>query len=103
MTFVLAGALFVALALQFVFALSYTGALHDPKPHHVRVAVVGPIPRNAPVRRSTALRLVQEPNERAARAAIADRDVYGAVVLPSPGGDFFRLRREGGLVQEPSH
>src|SRR4029450_6062071 len=79
----LAAALLVALALQFLFALSYTGALHDPKPHHVRVAVVGTIPRAAPIRRSTALRLVQKPDERAARAAITDRDVYGAVVLPS--------------------
>ena len=83
MTVGLAGALLVALVLQFAFALSYTGALHDPKPHHVRVAVVGTIPREAPIRRSTALRLVQEPDERAARAAITDRDVYGAVVLPS--------------------
>jgi hypothetical protein len=47
------------------------------------VAVVGTIPREAPIRRSTALRLVQEPDERVARAAITDRDVYGAVVLPS--------------------
>jgi hypothetical protein len=77
------GALLVALVLQFVFALSYTGALHDPKPHRVPVAVVGTIPPDAPIRRSTALRLVQKPDERAARAAITDRDVYGAVVLPS--------------------
>ncbi len=45
--------------------------------------MVGTIPREAPIRRSTALRLVQEPDERVARAAITDRDVYGAVVLPS--------------------
>jgi len=78
----LAGALLVALALQFAFALSYTGALHHPKPHHVRVAVVGTIPRDAPIRQSTALHLVQKPNEPSALAAIADRDVYGAVILP---------------------
>jgi hypothetical protein len=79
----LGGALLVALILQFTFALSYTGALHQPKPHRVRVAVVGSIPQDAPIRRSTALRLVQKPNARAARAAIADRDVYGALILPS--------------------
>lgn len=79
----LGGALLVALALQFTFALSYTGALHHPKPHHIRVAVVGTIPRDAPIRQSAALRLVQKANERSARTAIADRDVYGAVILPS--------------------
>jgi hypothetical protein len=79
----LGGALLVALVLQFVFALSYTGALHDPKPHHVPVAVVGTIPQDSPIRRSSALRLVQKPDERAARAAITDREAYGAVVLPS--------------------
>lgn len=79
----LGGALVVALALQFLFAFSYTGALHHPTPHHVPVAVVGAIPPDAPIRQSAALRLVQKPDARAARAAIADRDVYGAVVLPS--------------------
>jgi hypothetical protein len=69
--------------LQVAFALSYTGALHHPKPHHVRVAMVGTIPRNAPIRQSSALDLVQKPNEGAARAAIANRDVFGAVILPS--------------------
>ena len=83
LAFGLGAALLVALALQFAFALSYTGALHQPKPHHVRVAVVGTIPRDAPIRRSAALHLVQKPVEQAARAAIADRDVYGAVILPS--------------------
>jgi len=81
--FGLGGALLVALVLQFLFALSYTGALHHPKPHHVPVAVVGTIPRDAPIRRSTALRLVQKPDARAAREAVTDREVYGAVLLPA--------------------
>jgi NAD(P)-dependent dehydrogenase (short-subunit alcohol dehydrogenase family) len=34
--------LFPALVLTLAFAFSYVGAFHDPTPHHVPVAVVGP-------------------------------------------------------------
>src|SRR5262245_40532413 len=35
-------ALIPALVLMLAFAFSYVGALHDPTPHHVPLAVVGP-------------------------------------------------------------
>ena len=34
--------LVAALVLTLAFAFSYVGAFHDPTPHHVPVAVVGP-------------------------------------------------------------
>src|SRR5882757_5070115 len=34
--------LFPALVLMLAFAFSYVGAFHEPTPHHVPLAVVGP-------------------------------------------------------------
>src|SRR2546421_8402979 len=39
---VVALVLIPALVLTLAFAFSYVGAFHDPTPHHVPVAVVGP-------------------------------------------------------------
>ena len=37
-----AAVLFAALLLTLAFAFSYVGAFHDPTPHQVPLAVVGP-------------------------------------------------------------
>src|SRR2546421_10329625 len=69
-----------ALVLMLAFAFFYVGAFHDPTPHHVPVAVVGP--------RAVAAKLSRLPGDPlAARQAtsrtdalsqIDDREVYGA-------------------------
>lgn len=87
----LRGAILLALGvlvLQFVFIWSYVGALHDPTPHQLPVAVVGPAPLLQQLRSATGntLRLVSEPNVAAAQQAIDSRRVYGAF-LPSASGD----------------
>ena len=73
-------ALLPALVLMLAFAFSYVGAFHEPTPHHVPVAVVGPS--------SVAAQLDGLPGDpldarRAASRAkalaqIDDREVYGA-------------------------
>jgi hypothetical protein len=71
--------LFPALVLMLAFAFSYVGAFHDPTPHNVPLAVVGPP--------SVAARLGALPGDpldprtatslRAALSQIDDREVYG--------------------------
>jgi hypothetical protein len=63
-----------------LFIASYAGALHDPRPHAVPVAVVGPQRLVAALEGSSALKVVREPDAAAARRAIDRRDVYGAVI-----------------------
>src|SRR5689334_25113887 len=74
-----------ALVLTLAFAFSYVGAFHDPTPHDVPVAVVGP-----PSVRAQLDRLPGEPldarqaSSRAdALSQIDDRDVYGAYDAPT--------------------
>src|SRR6478609_9351038 len=69
-----------ALVLMLAFAFFYVGAFHEPTPHHVPLAVVGPP--------SVAAQLNRLPNEpldarqasslRDALSQIDDRKVYGA-------------------------
>jgi len=81
------GGLGVALVLETIMLASFIGGLHQPKPHHVPVAVAGP----APVAQSFA-RQVETigrgaidadvvPDAAALKDAIDDRDVYGGVIL----------------------
>jgi ABC-2 family transporter len=72
--------LFPALVLMLAFAFSYVGAFHDPTPHNVPVAVVGP-----PAATSELDALPGDPldarqaSSRAdALSQIDDREVYGA-------------------------
>jgi hypothetical protein len=77
---VVAIVLFPALVLMLAFAFSYVGAFHDPTPHNVPVAVVGP-----PAATSQLDALPGDPldarqaSSRAdALSQIDDREVYGA-------------------------
>lgn len=82
------------LLLSLAFAGSYVGALHEPRPHGLQLAVAGP-PAVAQ-RTATALRegtgdaldVSTVPNRAAALSAIDDRDVYGALI---PGTSRERL------------
>lgn len=73
-------ALIPALVLMLAFAFFYVGAFHDPAPHHVPVAIVGPptvatrlgrLPGHPLDARTTSSR-------RDALSQINDRNVYGA-------------------------
>jgi hypothetical protein len=63
-----------------LFIASYAGALHQPKPHEVPIAVAGPPRLAAALGGTNALKVVREPNAAAAHRAINRRDVYGAVI-----------------------
>ena len=78
------------LALQLFMIGSYVGGLHEPKARDVPVAVVGP-PETAgrlaaALGRDGALEPRIVPDLAAARRALDDREVYGAIV-PGPRGD----------------
>jgi len=63
-----------------LFIASYAGALHDPRPHGVPIAVAGPPRLVAALQGSAALKVVRERDAAAAGRAIDRRDAYGAVI-----------------------
>jgi hypothetical protein len=69
-----------ALVLMLAFAFSYVGAFHDPTPHGVPVAVVGPAAVTAQLNAlpGDPLDARQASSRAGALAQIDDRDVYGA-------------------------
>jgi hypothetical protein len=69
-----------ALVLMLAFAFFYVGAFHDPTPHHVRVAIVGPPVVVAQLNRlpGDPLDARQTSSRRDALSQIDDREVYGA-------------------------
>jgi hypothetical protein len=72
--------LFPALVLMLAFAFSYVGAFHEPTPHQVPVAVVGPPAVVAQLNRlpDDPLDARQASSRRDALSQIDDRDIYGA-------------------------
>ena len=69
-----------ALVLMLTFAFSYLGAFHEPTPHHVPVAVVGPPAVAAQLNRlpGDPLDARQASSRADALSQIDDREVYGA-------------------------
>ncbi len=69
-----------ALVLTLAFALSYVGAFHDPTPHAVPVAIIGPPAVAAQLNRlpGDPLDARQASSRPAALSEIDDREVYGA-------------------------
>jgi hypothetical protein len=67
-------------AVGLLFIASYAGALHDPRPHGVPVAVAGPPRLAQALGSSSAIKVVRAPDAAAARRAIDRRDAYGAVI-----------------------
>ena len=72
--------LFPALVLMLAFAFSYVGAFHEPTPHNVPVAVVGPPAAAVQLNRlpGAPLDARQASSRSDALSQINDRDVYGA-------------------------
>jgi hypothetical protein len=69
-----------ALVLMLAFAFFYVGAFHDPAPHQVPVAVVGPSAAAVQLNRlpGDPLDARQVPSRSVALSQIDDREVYGA-------------------------
>jgi hypothetical protein len=69
-----------ALVLMLAFAFSYVGAFHDPTPHNVPLAVVGPPAVAAQLDQlpGDPLDTRQSPSRADALAQIDDREAYGA-------------------------
>jgi hypothetical protein len=69
-----------ALVLMLAFAFSYVGAFHEPTPHHVPVAIVGPPVVAAKLNRlpGDPLDARQASSRPDALSQIDDREVYGA-------------------------
>jgi hypothetical protein len=82
---VVALVLIPALVLTLAFAFSYVGAFHDPTPHAMPVAVVGPPTVSAQLNRlpGDPLDARQAPSRAAALSDIDDREVYGAFDAPT--------------------
>jgi hypothetical protein len=77
-----AGGLIAALLVTVLFAFSYVGALHDPHPQRMPIAVVDPTSAAA-VRSSNGLFAPRTyNNESAVRAALRRRDVLVALLPP---------------------
>jgi hypothetical protein len=72
--------LFPALVLTLAFAFSYVGAFHDPTPHHVPVAVIGPptVVAQLDGLPGDPLDARQASSRPDALSQIDDREVYGA-------------------------
>ena len=72
--------LFPALVLMLAFAFFYVGAFHEPTPHHVPLAVVGPPAAAVQLNRlpGDPLDARQASSRSDALSQIDDRDVYGA-------------------------
>ncbi|MGZ6563497.1 MAG: ABC transporter permease [Solirubrobacteraceae bacterium] len=72
--------LFPALVLMLAFAFSYVGAFHEPTPHNVPIAVVGPPAAAVQLNRlpGDPLDARQASSRSHALSQINDRDVYGA-------------------------
>jgi hypothetical protein len=78
-------ALGVVLLVQVAFVLSYVGALHHPRPHHVPLGVVGTSPLPLAVGKQFSLKITRYPTASAASAAIDHRKIDGAL-LTEPAG-----------------
>ena len=92
------------LALQLFMIGSYVGALHEPKAREVPVAVVGPPPVSgrlaATLGGSDALETTVLPDLAAARRAIDEREIYGAIVPGARGDRLFVAEAASAAVAE---
>jgi hypothetical protein len=78
-------ALGVVLLVQGLFVTSYVGALHRPQPHNVPFGITGSPKLAAAVGKQFSLRAKSYSDEAAARRAIDQRSIYGALITDSSG------------------
>ena len=75
----------IVLLVQAVFVVSYVGALHKPQPHNVPFGTTGASPLAAAVDQQISLHTKTYADEAAARRAIDERSIYGALVTADSG------------------
>ena len=73
------------LLLAMAMLTSYSSAFGNPTPNNVQLAVTGDADAIVALEQQGSLDLTVVASARQARAAVLDRDVDGAVVLPAPG------------------
>jgi hypothetical protein len=92
------------LLLQLGFILSYVGAFHAPKPHHISIAIVAPVQDSAMLVReinaipSGPLRAGPVRDERAARGQVSDGTTSAALIVNVTGSTDTLLVASGGGV-----
>jgi hypothetical protein len=75
----------VVLVVQALFVVSYVGALHKPQPHNVPFGTTGASPLAAAVEQQISLKTRTYADEAAARRAIDERAIYGALITGDAG------------------
>jgi len=73
------------LVVQALFVTSYVGALHNPQPRDIPLGVVGSPALAAGVGEQLSLKTTTYSDESAARKAIDERRIYGALVTTEAG------------------
>lgn len=92
------------LLLQLGFILSYVGAFHAPKPHHISIAIVAPAQDSATLVReinaipSGPLRARPVSDERAARSRVSHGTISAALIVNATGSTDTLLVASGGGV-----
>jgi len=82
-----AAAIAATLLLSLLFVASYVGALHDPRPDGVPIAVAAQVPGQVAgaLEQGDSLQIRRVADADAARRAIDERDAYGALVATGGG------------------
>jgi hypothetical protein len=95
-----AAAILAVSVISLLFIGSYAGALHQPAPHEVAVAVTTQVPGDATrqIDASPAFDVVRVADADAAARAIDRRDAYGAVVAGSQGLELLTAPAAGPAV-----
>jgi hypothetical protein len=73
------------LLVQAVFVVSYVGALHDPRPHNLSFGITGSSKLVDGVGTQLSLETKSYADESAARRAIDERAIYGALITDPSG------------------
>jgi hypothetical protein len=87
--------------VSLLFIASYAGALHEPTPRDVPIAVADQVPSGATqqIEDSPAFEVRDVPDEAAALRAIDRREAYGAVIPGSSGVELLTVPAAGPAVQ----
>jgi hypothetical protein len=87
--------------VSLLFIASYAGALHEPTPHDVPIAVADQVPSSVTqqIEDSPSFEVRDVPDEAAAIRAIDRREAYGAVVPGSSGVELLVTPAAGPAVQ----
>jgi len=97
--------LMVGLLIGSIFAAVYLAAFHDPKPHELPVGVVAPTQvvgqlQQASTANDDAFDITTYDTREQAQTAVADHDVYGALVVAADGVELIVAGANGPSVTQ---